>query len=180
MKRRQPPLTGRDEDIYLDHVMPINFAETEVLAREMKERGIKPDLEVYNPSMFIVADNLMCQGLLERPYSFSVYFGKMFGVPATAQNLVATVAGFPPNSVWHAIGVDYVQVSITTMAIAMGGNVRVGFEDNVFYRRGELLRSNAQAVERVVRTANELERSIATPAQAREILGLSQTPRTYD
>jgi 3-keto-5-aminohexanoate cleavage enzyme len=61
----------------------------------------------------------------------------------------------------------------------MGGHVRVGFEDNLFYRRGELVKSNAQLVDRVVRIARELGREIATPAQAREMLGISETPRQY-
>jgi 3-keto-5-aminohexanoate cleavage enzyme len=65
------------------------------------------------------------------------------------------------------------------MSILLGGHVRVGMEDNVYYRRGQLLKSNAEAVERIGRIARELNREIATPAQAREMLGLSQTPSSY-
>ena len=76
-------------------------------------------------------------------------------------------------------GIGPFQLPLTTLAILMGGHVRVGMEDNVYYRRGEKLKSNAQAVERTVRIARELNREIATPAEARRMLGISGTPSVY-
>ena len=76
-------------------------------------------------------------------------------------------------------GIGPYQLPMTTMGILLGGHVRVGMEDNVYYRRGQLLKSNAEAVERVVRIARDMNREIATPAQARAMLGLSATPSRY-
>lgn len=179
LKRREPPLAGRDKDIQFDGVTAISVGGTEALAREMKKRGIKPELEVYCSSMFNLADNLIRQGLVAKPYMFSLIFGGA-GHVFTPLNLITTVAALPPDSVWQAIGVAWTQLPLSIMAMIMGGNIRVGFEDNTFYRRGELLKSNAQAVQRIVRIADEMGRPVATPAQAREILGLSATPQPYN
>jgi len=178
--KRVPPLSGRDEEVDLsDMVMPVTFKETETFAQEMKKKGVKPELEVYHTQMFNAVDNLIKKGLLQKPYSFSLIFSDSVAVPPTMQNFVSMVAGLPPDSVFQAIGVGPAQVPIITMSMLIGGNVRVGFEDNIFYKRGELLKSNAQAAERVVRIANELGREIATPLQARRMLGLSEKPTTY-
>ena len=80
---------------------------------------------------------------------------------------------------FSVIGVGPHQLPLTTLSIMLGGHVRVGFEDNLFYGKGELAKSNAQLVERTVRIAQELGREIATPSQAREMLGLSQEPRRW-
>lgn len=181
LKKRLPPLWGRDEDVDLSgDVIPFTFAETEILGQEMKKRGVKPELEVYNCQQFNVVDNLINKGLLEKPYAFSLIFSDSIAVPPTMQNFISMVAGLPSDSVFQAIGVGPAQMSVITMSIIIGGDVRVGFEDNIFYKRGELLRSNAQAVERVVRIANELGREIATPLQARRMLGISEQPSTYE
>jgi 3-keto-5-aminohexanoate cleavage enzyme len=105
-------------------------------------------------------------------------FSSAFEIP-TPKALVHMVDCVPPDSIWSVIGVGSHQLPLNTMSIIMGGHVRVGFEDNLFYRKGELAKSNAQLVERVVRIAKELGREIATPAQAREMLGMSKTPRQY-
>ncbi|MBL8982243.1 MAG: 3-keto-5-aminohexanoate cleavage protein, partial [Gemmatimonadetes bacterium] len=85
----------------------------------------------------------------------------------------------PDGTVWLTSGIGPNQLPMTTMALILGGHVRVGLEDNVYYKRGELARSNAQLVERAVRLAHELGREVATPAQARAMLGLSPTPTSY-
>ena len=86
----------------------------------------------------------------------------------------------PAQSIVEVAGLGQHQLPMTTMAMILGAQmVRVGMEDNVYYKRGQLLKSNAEAVERVVRIARELNREIATPAQAREMLGLSMTPSVY-
>jgi 3-keto-5-aminohexanoate cleavage enzyme len=80
---------------------------------------------------------------------------------------------FPDDTVWLCSGIGPFQLPMTTLALLLGGHVRVGLEDNIYYRRGELARGNAQLVERAVRLARELGREVATPQQARETLGLS-------
>ena len=85
----------------------------------------------------------------------------------------------PADSVFSVAGMGPFQLPMAMMAIILGGHVRVGMEDNVYYKKGQLLQSNAAAVERIVRLAKDMNRDIATPAQARDILGLSPTPSSY-
>jgi 3-keto-5-aminohexanoate cleavage enzyme len=112
-------------------------------------------------------------GKLPAPLHFQFVTGTRYGMPATAQALVAAVDLLPAGSTWSVIGVGRTQTPMAMLALAMGGHVRVGLEDNIHYRRGELATGNAQLVERAVRLAGEMERPVATPAQARELLGLA-------
>ena len=91
---------------------------------------------------------------------------------ATWQNLTHCVSLLPPNSNYTVCAIGPAQLPMTTLSMVMGGHVRVGLEDNIYYSKGELAKSNAQMVERTVRQANELQRPIASPAEAREIMGL--------
>lgn len=149
-------------------------SEIEAFARAMRERGIKPELEVYNPSMFGEVKNLLDKGLLERPYYVNLVMnvGGMGGYPGTPANLVRMVEHLPEDAVFNVSGVGRAQLAMNTMAILMGGHARAGLEDNVYYRKGEPARSNAQFVLRLVRLASELGREVATPDEAREILGI--------
>jgi 3-keto-5-aminohexanoate cleavage enzyme len=103
-----------------------------------------------------------------------MHFDFVLGVQmtATARDLAFMVDSIPQGSTWTAAGIGRNQFPMAAMAIAMGGNVRVGFEDNTYISKGVLAKSNGEMVEKVVRIANELGREIATPAEAREILGL--------
>jgi 3-keto-5-aminohexanoate cleavage enzyme len=80
----------------------------------------------------------------------------------------------PPGSTWSVAGIGRHQLTLGTIALAMGGNVRVGFEDNIYYRKGQLAKTNAELVARIVRIAHELERPVATPTEAREMLQLDR------
>ncbi len=97
----------------------------------------------------------------------------------SVQGMVHMVECVPPDSMWSVIGVGPHQLTLGVISIIMGGHIRVGFEDNVYYKKGEMAKSNAQLVERIVRIAKELGREIATPAKAREMIGISQTPSKY-
>jgi 3-keto-5-aminohexanoate cleavage enzyme len=97
----------------------------------------------------------------------------------TPENLLALVRELPPKSIYFVCGLGVFQLPMTTMATLMGGHVRVGLEDNVYYRRGRKLAGNGEAVDRAVRIASELNRAVASPSQARAILGLPVTPRSY-
>ena len=177
-KRREPPLRGRDEDKLVDMVMPVTSGEQEAIAKKALEKGIKAELEVHNSSQFSSARNLIRQGLVEKPYWFQIIFSSRHE-PATLACFAASMNCIPPDSMFSVIGVGAFQLPMTTVSIIVGGHVRVGLEDNLYFRKGELAASNAQLVERVVRIARELEREIATPAQAREMLGISKTPKQY-
>jgi 3-keto-5-aminohexanoate cleavage enzyme len=177
-KRREAPLKGREADILRDDILLATWKDIERIARIALERDIKPELEIYNASMFWNVQRLLRQNLLKKPYWMELIFSSGYE-PPTPRALLGMVDCVPADSLWSVIGVGAHQLTLTTMSILMGGHVRVGFEDNLFYRRGEMVKSNAQLVERVVRIAKELGREIASPAQAREMLGISQTPRKY-
>ena len=177
-KRREPPLKGRPQDIQRDDVLLATWKDIERIAKIALERDIKPELEIYNASMLWNVQRLIRENLIKKPYWMELIFARGFEFP-TPRGLAEMVERVPQDSLWSVIAVGAHQLPLTTMAILMGGHVRVGFEDNLFYRKGELVKSNAQLVERVVRIATELERKIATPAQAREMLGISQTPKQF-
>jgi len=177
-KRREAPLTGRPNDIQRDDILMATWKDIEGIAKLALQKNIKPELEIYNASMFWNIQRLIKMNLINKPYWMQLIFGQGYE-PPTPKALIFMVDCLPEDSLWSVIGVGPHELPLTTMAILMGGHVRVGLEDNIFYRKGELVKSNAQLVERVVRIAKELGREIATPTQAREMLGLSATPKQY-
>jgi 3-keto-5-aminohexanoate cleavage enzyme len=139
---------------------------------EFKKRGIRAELEIFESGHLAFAMRLIREGLLEGPQHFDFVLGVPGAMSGHPKNLFHLVESLPPTHTWTVAGVGSAELTLGTMAIALGGHVRVGFEDNVFYRKGELARSNAQLVERIARIGKELNRPAATPAEAREILGL--------
>ncbi|MBS7605986.1 3-keto-5-aminohexanoate cleavage protein [Candidatus Bathyarchaeota archaeon] len=181
LKRREPPLTGRPEDVLVDSIWPPTFSwrETELFAQKMLEKNIKPEMEVYHQGQFQLVYNLIEKNLVRPPYLIQFVMGPPSSVLPTPQNLISMLYHAPPNSIISVAAIGPFQTLLATIAIAMGLHVRVGLEDNIYYRRGELAKSNAQLVERIVRISKELDRPIATPAQAREILGIPKEPKKY-
>jgi 3-keto-5-aminohexanoate cleavage enzyme len=155
-------------------------SDIERFAREIAERGVRPELEVYSAAMLEEVQHLLSLDILEPPYvvNFVLHTPTQGGSRGTPENLHDLVArtralGVPEEDLRiNVSAMGPTQLPITTMALAWGFNIRVGMEDNVLYRKGEPLDSNAQLVERAVRIASELDRPVATPEQAREILAL--------
>jgi len=148
-------------------------AYIEHFARLMQAYGVKPEIEVFETGMIANALRLVKAGLLTLPLHFDFVLGVPGGMPATAENLLHLVHSLPPGSTWSVAGIGRHQLPMAVLAMVMGGHVRVGLEDNLYYSRGRLAQSNAELIARVVRIARELGRPIATPDEAREILGLS-------
>jgi 3-keto-5-aminohexanoate cleavage enzyme len=158
----------------------LGYTKTEKFARAMKASNIKPELEVFNSQSWWFVDNLIKQNLLDPPYWCQLVFGQDGACsPPTVMEALNMIGNMPPKSMFSAIGTGSLELPIITLSLIMGGHIRVGLEDNVYYRRGEKAKNNAQLVERAVRLIHELNREVATPAQAREILGISQTPKQY-
>jgi 3-keto-5-aminohexanoate cleavage enzyme len=145
----------------------------EKAARIMQERGVKPEFEVFEAGMIDNALRLVREGFVQAPLHFNFVLGVPGAMSASVRNLSFLVDSIPPDATWTVSGIGRFETPLAAAAIAMGGHVRVGFEDNIYYGRGELATSNAQLVARIVRIANELGRQVATPDQAREILGLA-------
>lgn len=142
------------------------------LARMMFERGIKPELEVYDMGHIRIAYELLEKGLLKEPLQFSFVMGVRGGINSSPKNLLNMVEAIPDGSIWQVISIGKHQLFMSVIAMGLGGNARVGMEDNVFYRKGELAKDDAQFVKRVVRIAKELDRDIVTAAEAKNILNI--------
>ena len=169
----------RPETVY-DECLPFSYGQIRHFAAEMKVRGIKPELEIYHPGGGWVIRYLIGEGLLERPYWIQTVMGYQTSSLPTVDNVLQIIREFPEDSVWLTSGIGPHQLPMTTLATMLGGHVRVGLEDNVYYRRGEKAKSNRQLVERSVRIIHELNREVATPAQARAMSNLSTEPTAYD
>ncbi len=144
----------------------------EALASRMRELNIKPEMEIFDVSMVEGAAALVRQGLADAPLHFNFVLGLRGALPATIKNLLHLAETVPPGSTWTVSGIGRHQLPMAVHAILMGGHVRVGLEDNIYYRKGVPAR-NVDLVARVVRLARELGREVASPAEARSILGLS-------
>jgi 3-keto-5-aminohexanoate cleavage enzyme len=149
----------------------------EQLAAITKERQIKPEIEIFDVGMIDNALRIAKKGLIEKPFHFQFVLGVHGGMPATPKNLMFLIDSIPEGSTWSAIGASKDQLTINTMSILLGGHVRVGMEDSVYFRKGELATSNAQFVKRIVELSNTLGREVATPDEARRILGLDKLQR---
>ena len=145
----------------------------EALAKGTLARTVKPELEIFDAGMVQTCLRYLEKGLLKLPLHFQFVLGTPAGMPATAKSLLHLAEMIPQGSTWSVIGIGVGQLPMAMMAIAMGGHVRVGLEDNIYYSRGVLAQSNAQLVERVVRISREFGRDIALPLEARKILHLS-------
>lgn len=148
--------------------------EIEHGAKAMLERQIKPELEIFNPVVMEDAYYLIEKELLTKPYWFSFVMGmrriNRAYMSYSVKLLMQLVDLLPVDSLFSVMGVGSDELPATTQAILLGGHLRVGFEDNIYYKKGQLAESNAQLVKRAVRIAKELDCEIATPAETREIL----------
>jgi len=142
------------------------------LAARMKELGIKPELEIYDTGHVPAALRLHEDGLIDGPLQFGIVLGVPGGMAATAANLVHIVESLPSDSIWLAIAVGRHNFDMAAVAIAMGGNVRTGLEDNIYLSRGELAPGNAPLIARMAQIAHSVGRSIATVEETATRLGL--------
>jgi 3-keto-5-aminohexanoate cleavage enzyme len=148
--------------------------DIETYVTRMKELGIKPEMEVYSHAMFREVENLIKKGLVEKPYYINLVLGMMYqgAVEATPKYLNSLIDFLPEDAIVNVTPVGVAQLPLTTMGMILGTCIRVGMEDNIYYRKGELVKNNAQFVARAVRIARELNKEPATPDEARRILGL--------
>ncbi len=120
------------------------------MAEMIKRAGVKPEVEIFDVGHIRIANRLIKQGLLEEKAHFQLCMGTNMGLAATPRNAVFISESLPPGVTWSIFGIGAGQFPMVAMGVLLGGHCRVGLEDNVYYRRGELAASNAQFVERVV------------------------------
>ena len=154
-----------------DDIFENSFPIMRGILAKMREYGVKPELEIFDKGHLANARRLASEGVLALPQHADFVLGVPGGLEATVQNLCELVDDLPPGCTWTVAGIGRQQLPLAMVAIAMGGHVRVGLEDNLYYSKGRLAR-NEELVARVVRIAQEAGRTVASPGQAREILGL--------
>jgi 3-keto-5-aminohexanoate cleavage enzyme len=154
-----------------DDVFENSFPIMRGILQKMQEYGVRPELEIFDKGHLTNARRLEKEGLLRFPQHVDFVLGVPGGLDASVQNLCDLVDALPAGCTWSVAGIGRMQLPMAMAALAMGGHVRVGLEDNIYYSKGRLA-TNEELVARVVRLAEELGRPVATPDQAREILGL--------
>jgi len=164
----------KTNDFLLKFVMVHSFPDMVQMAEVMKTHDVKPEIECYDVGMINNAKFLADLGHIEAPPYFQLVMGVLGQIPATVDNLTHMARCIPEGSPWSVCAVGLNEWPMTTMAIIMGGHVRVGLEDNIYLSPGVPAKSNAELVEKVVRISKELGREIATPEEARAILHLSE------
>ena len=165
----------KKKTFYHDHVFANPFKDIRFFLEAMNGAGVRPELECFDTGHIANTAPLIDLGVLRAPYQFSLIMGVLGGIPGTTRHLVNQVDTLPPGSHWQVIGIGLNQWPLVAAAIAMGGNVRVGLEDNFYVEEGSMAKSNADLVEKAVRLARDEEREVASVEQARQILCLNAT-----
>ncbi len=155
------------EDIFVN-----TFSEMRALGEAFKQTGVMPEFEIYDAGHLDNLRKLIKEKVVSAPFHCQFVLGVPGALSGEISSLVYLVDHLPPESYWGVAGVGRFQLPLAAVAVAMGGHVRVGLEDNVFYSKGVPAKSNAELVARIVRLAKELGREVATPDEARGILGL--------
>ncbi len=158
-----------------DDIFVNDMPTMRAFGKRMIENGIKPEYECFEVGHLDTVLTMARKGEVPgAPMQFNMVLGVPGCMPATAENLAFMVSKLPEGSTWTVSGIGRGTWPMAAAAIPMGGHVRVGFEDNIYLERGRKAASNGELVEKVVRLAKELGREIATPADARRILGLKE------
>lgn len=155
-----------------DSVMINSPSFVRKLAEKINENNVKPEIEIFDFGMINQALKIAKEGLIHQPFHFQFVLGVEGGIPATPKNLLHLVESIPVQSTWSVAAVGKGQLTLNMMGIILGGHIRTGFEDNVYFSYGKLATSNAQLVQRLAKYAVDLGRDIATPVEARKILNL--------
>jgi len=149
-------------------------SQIEEWVRILRDRGVKPEMEVYSHAMFVDVTNLIEKDLIKPPYLINIVLGMTHqgALGANTKNLISMIDYLPRETIFNVTAIGWRQLHLTTLGILLNGNARVGMEDNVYFRKGQLAESNAQLVSRTAGIVRQLELEIATPGEVRQMLGL--------
>jgi 3-keto-5-aminohexanoate cleavage enzyme len=159
---------------YHDHVFANPFKDIQLFLETMKDAEVRPEMECFDAGHIGNSRPLIDMGVLGAPYQFSLIMGVLGGIPGTTRHLVDQVDSLPEGSHWQVIGIGLNQWPLVAAALAMGGNVRVGLEDNFYVEQGKMAKSNGDLVEKASRLAHDLGREVASITEARAQLGLER------
>ncbi len=158
-----------------DFIFPNPPELIEKFAQKMQELKVKPEIEVYETGHIASAKmHVIDKGYLDSRPQFSLVLGTAGGIPATPGNLMHMKNVLPADCTWQVIAVGRHQIPLGAMGVILGGNVRVGFEDNVYLSKGVLAESNAELVKKIANIIKELGKHIADPSESRKILSLNK------
>ena len=160
-----------------DHVFANPFKDIQFFLEAMNKAGVRPEMECFDAGHIGNTRPFIDMGVLKPPYQFSLIMGVLGGIPGTTRHLVDQVDSLPAGSHWQVIGIGLDQWALVAAAIAMGGNVRVGLEDNFYLEEGRMAKSNGDLVEKAAALCRDLGRDVASVSQARTQLGLETAPR---
>src|SRR5713226_7459874 len=162
------------KEFVFDFVFENPFRDISYLLKAMKEANVKPELECFDVGHTNSIGPLIDKGLLKRPLQFSFIMGVLGGIRATSENLALQAREAPPDSTWEVIGISHEQWLMVGAALSLGGNVRVGLEDNFYLdaQGTQMAKSNGELVDKAVRMARDVGREPATLAEARALLSL--------
>ncbi|MDL2219316.1 3-keto-5-aminohexanoate cleavage protein [Ruminococcaceae bacterium OttesenSCG-928-O06] len=178
-KARPAPLDGRKEDTLVDTAATLTISEAEYFLEKMRENDVVPEIELFDTGNFYYVNHLLKKGLLKAPYWIQFVLGMGNASFPTVKHMIEMLDYVPENSTVGIVAVGASQIPLITVGLAMGLHIRVGLEDNLYESKGVLAKSNAQMVEKAVQLAKAVGRPVATPAQAREMMGVAATPRKW-
>jgi len=165
--------SAKKKAFYHDHVFANPFKDIQFFLEAMNSAGVRPELECFDTGHIANTAPLIDMGVLKPPYQFSLIMGVLGGIPGTTRHLTNQVDTLPPESHWQVIGIGLNQWALVAAAITMGGNARVGLEDNFYVEEGKMAKSNGELVQKAARLVHDLGRDVATVDEARKILCLS-------
>jgi 3-keto-5-aminohexanoate cleavage enzyme len=164
--------SSKKKAFYHDHVFANPFRDIQFFLEAMNEAGVRPELECFDTGHIANTGPLIDMGVLRPPYQFSLIMGVLGGIPGTTRHLQNQVDTLPAGSLWQVIGIGLNQWALAASGLAMGGNVRVGLEDNFYVEEGRMAASNGELVEKAARLAADVGRTVASVDEARTILCL--------
>lgn len=169
MASLNPGSVNYDQGVYINSPSDVRYwTET------MHEKSIKPDIAIFDSAMISNSMQFTEEGLIEEPYIFTFVLGQQGAMSATAKNLMFLTESVPSGSLNFVARHSSCDINLSIMNMIMGGHARAGFEDSPFYLPGQLAKSNAQLIDRIVRIGREIGREPATTSEARKILGLKK------
>ncbi|HLO03306.1 MAG TPA: 3-keto-5-aminohexanoate cleavage protein, partial [Symbiobacteriaceae bacterium] len=164
--------SSRRKTFVYDFIFQNPFQEIGHFLQVMQESGVRPELECFDRGHIANCEPLIDQGLLQQPLQFSFIMGVLGGIPATVPDLVNQAQAAPRGAFWQVVAIGHAQWQMVAAALALGGHVRVGLEDNFYLAPGQMATSNGDLVAKAVRMARDIGREPATPDEARASLGL--------
>jgi 3-keto-5-aminohexanoate cleavage enzyme len=160
-----------------DHVFANPFHDIQFFLETMNKAGVRAEMECFDAGHIGNTRPFIDMGVLKPPRQFSLIMGVLGGIPGTTRHLVDQADGLPNGSHWQVIGISLNQWPLVAAAITMGGNIRVGLEDNFYIEEGRMAGSNGELVEKAARLCRDLGHEVASIAEARSQLGLDAEPR---